>query len=144
MDEKLSLLPISPYHALLAETMEYMTLAIINRTHRLANFLYLLEFFQKIDEIYNCLSNIWWKALLGWLFHSPYYALLAETMEYIRWKTLFRQAIILQQIFFFPIHRQFRTALPLSKHFMGVLSGGEIHCLRRLRNEGYPEFLSRS
>ena len=29
-------------------------------------------------------------------------------------------------IFFFSKHRQFRTALPLSKHFMGVLSGGEI------------------
>ena len=38
-----------------------------------------------------------------------------------------------------PIHRQFRAALPLSKRFMGVLSGGEIHCLRRLRDEGYPE-----
>ncbi len=58
MDEKLSLLSISLYYALLAETMEYMTLAIINRTHRLANFLYLSEFFQKIVEIYNCLSNI--------------------------------------------------------------------------------------
>ena len=40
---------------------------------------------------------------------------------------------------FFPINRQFRIALPLSKHFMGVLSGGEIHCLRRLRDEGFPE-----
>ena len=34
--------------------------------------------------------------------------------------------------------------LPLSKRFTGVLSGGEIHCLRRLRKEGSPDFLSRS
>ena len=39
----------------------------------------------------------------------------------------------------FPVHRKFRAPLPLSKQSMGALSGGEIHCLRRLRNEGAPE-----
>ena len=42
------------------------------------------------------------------------------------------------------IHRNCRMPLWLSKRFMGVLSGGEIHCLRRLRKEGSPDFLSRS
>ena len=32
----------------------------------------------------------------------------------------------------------------LSKRFLGVLCGGEIHCLRRLRSDGSPELLSRS
>ena len=42
------------------------------------------------------------------------------------------------------IHRKCRGALPLSKRFTGVFSAGEIHCLRRLRKEGSPDFLSRS
>ena len=46
--------------------------------------------------------------------------------------------ILLQRTFFFPINRHCRASLPLSKQSMGVLSGGEIHWLRRLRDEGFP------
>ncbi len=41
-------------------------------------------------------------------------------------------------------NRRFRDSFSLSRQFRGVLSGGEIHRLLRLRNEGIPEFLSRS
>ena len=49
-----------------------------------------------------------------------------------------------RSVYHISIHRKGRMALWLSRRFMGVLSVGEIHCLRRLRKEGSPDFLSRS
>ena len=57
---------------------------------------------------------------------------------------MFRYTLSSQRIIYNSIHRKCRCALPLSKRFMGVLSVGEIHCLRRLRKEGFPDFLRRS
>lgn len=37
-----------------------------------------------------------------------------------------------------------RGTIVQSKPFKGALSAGEIHCLRRLRHEGFPECLSQS
>ena len=51
---------------------------------------------------------------------------------------------VIYRTIYISIHRNYRTALWLSKRFMGVLCGGEIHCLRRLRSDGSPELLSRS
>lgn len=42
------------------------------------------------------------------------------------------------------VHSRSGDYLPLSKTFEGAFSGGEIHCLLRLRREGFPERLSRS
>lgn len=57
---------------------------------------------------------------------------------------LFHMRPVLQRTIYISIHRNCRIALWLNKRFMGVLRGGEIHCLRRLRKEGFPDFLRRS
>ena len=55
-----------------------------------------------------------------------------------------RVVVVTVSFFPLPVTSDFAMYIHVAAHFRSGFSGGEIHDLRRLRREGFPERLSRS